>query len=612
MTDPFTHLRDKLADLPIQPGVYLMKDSGGKIIYIGKAKVLRNRVRTYFALTSSGDPKTEALRSKIADFEFLVTTNEIEALILEANLVKKHKPRYNVNLKDDKRYPFLKITGDDDFPRLVVTRSLHRDNGIYFGPYANVGGMRETYRLITRLFRLRDCKLRIPHPRPNGTYKVCLQYHIKRCDGPCEKLISKEDYAREVDKVVKLLQGRSAALIAQLEIEMKDYAAAKNFEEAARARDQIRAIQAIMQKQKVVADESIDRDIIAFARSAGDIAAVVLQLRDGLLIGRQNFHLKADASDTEADIAVSFFQQYYLSSAMIPEEIYCSYRPGDESLIKSWLSQRRGGRVELAFPQKGEKLRLIEMAEANARLILQELLKQRQERAGELPPAVALLQKELMLAKPPVKMCCFDISNFGTSNPVGSMVFFHNGKPLKRNYRHFQIKTVSGQDDFAMMNEIVTRYFTRVLSGEFEAPDLCVIDGGRGQLNAALAAFSELGIEDQQICGLAKRFEEIILPDEKRAVTLPHTSPALKLMQRVRDEAHRFAITYHRSLRNKKTEQSLLDSIPGVGDKRKHELLKSFGSLDALRQADAEAINRVIRNRNLASIIVDYLSRQEA
>ncbi len=612
MTDPFTHLRDKLADLPVQPGVYLMKDSGGKIIYIGKAKVLRNRVRTYFALTSSGDPKTEALRSKIADFEFLVTTNEIEALILEANLVKKHKPRYNVNLKDDKRYPFLKITGDDDFPRLVVTRSLHRDNGIYFGPYANVGGMRETYRLITRLFRLRDCKLRIPHPRPNGTYKVCLQYHIKRCDGPCEKLISKEDYAREVDKVVKLLQGRSAALIAQLEIEMKDYAAAKNFEEAARARDQIRAIQAIMQKQKVVADESIDRDIIAFARSAGDVAAVVLQLRDGLLVGRQNFHLKADASDTEADIAVSFFQQYYLSSAMIPEEIYCSYRPEDESLIKSWLSQRRNGRVELAFPQKGEKLRLIEMAEANARLILQELLKQRQERAGELPPAVALLQKELMLAKPPVKMCCFDISNLGTSNPVGSMVFFHNGKPLKRNYRHFQIKTVTGQDDFAMMNEIVTRYFTRVLSGEFEAPDLCIIDGGRGQLNAALAALSELGIEDQQICGLAKRFEEIILPDEKRAVTLPHTSPALKLMQRVRDEAHRFAITYHRSLRNKKTEQSLLDSIPGIGDKRKHELLKSFGSLDALRQADAEAINRVIRNKHLASTIVEYLSRQEA
>lgn len=604
------HLRDKLEDLPTKPGVYIMKDDGGKIIYIGKAKILRNRVRTYFAQAPEINPKVAALKSKIADFELIVTDNEIEALILEANLVKKHKPRYNINLKDDKRYPFLMITQDDDFPRLVVTRTMRRDDGIYFGPYANVGGMRETYKMITRLFKLRTCKLKIPHPKGDGRYKVCLQYHIKRCDGPCVGLQSKEDYDKEVQKVIKLLQGKSASLIDQLQVEMKQLALDQNYEEAARVRDQIRTIEAIMQKQKVVADHAVNRDIIAFARSGGDIAAVVLQLRDGLLIGRQNFHLKADAGDNESDIAESFFKQYYLSSTMVPEEVYSSFQPEDEKLIQQWLTQRRGDRVELQVPQKGEKLRLVEMAEANARLLLQELLKQRRERAGKLPAAVAMLQKDLYLTTPPVNIVCFDISNLGPADPVGSMVFFRNGKPLKRNYRHFKIKTVVGQDDFAMMREIVSRYFTRVLTGEAEMPELCIIDGGRGQLGAALEALKEVGINDLQICGLAKRLEEIVLPGEKRMLSLPRTSPSLKLMQAVRNEAHRFAITYHRSLRDKKTERSLLDAVAGIGGKRKEQLLKSFGSLEAIRAADVEAINLIVKNKPLAQKIVDFFQAQ--
>ncbi len=604
------HLRDKLEDLPTKPGVYIMKDDGGKIIYIGKAKILRNRVRTYFAQAPEINPKVAALKSKIADFELIVTDNEIEALILEANLVKKHKPRYNINLKDDKRYPFLMITQDDDFPRLVVTRTMRRDDGIYFGPYANVGGMRETYKMITRLFKLRTCKLKIPHPKGEGRYKVCLQYHIKRCDGPCVGLQSKADYDKEVQKVIKLLQGKSASLIDQLQVEMKQLALDQNYEEAARVRDQIRTIEAIMQKQKVVADHAVNRDIIAFARSGGDIAAVVLQLRDGLLIGRQNFHLKADAGDNESDIAESFFKQYYLSSTMVPEEVYSSFQPEDEKLIQQWLTQRRGDRVELQVPQKGEKLRLVEMAEANARLLLQELLKQRRERAGKLPAAVAMLQKDLYLTTPPVNIVCFDISNLGPADPVGSMVFFRNGKPLKRNYRHFKIKTVVGQDDFAMMREIVSRYFTRVLTGEAEMPELCIIDGGRGQLGAALEALKEVGINDLQICGLAKRLEEIVLPGEKRMLSLPRTSPSLKLMQAVRNEAHRFAITYHRSLRDKKTERSLLDAIAGIGGKRKEQLLKSFGSLEAIRAADVEAINLIVKNKPLAQKIVDFFQAQ--
>ncbi len=610
MSEISAHLRDKLEDLPTKPGVYIMKDDVGKIIYIGKAKILRNRVRTYFAQAPEINPKVAALKSKIADFELIVTDNEIEALILEANLVKKHKPRYNINLKDDKRYPFLMITQDDDFPRLVVTRTMRRGDGIYFGPYANVGGMRETYKMITRLFKLRTCKLKIPHPKGEGRYKVCLQYHIKRCDGPCVGLQSKADYDKEVQKVIKLLQGKSASLIDQLQVEMKQLALDQNYEEAARVRDQIRTIEAIMQKQKVVADHAVNRDIIAFARSGGDIAAVVLQLRDGLLIGRQNFHLKADAGDNESDIAESFFKQYYLSSTMVPEEVYSSFQPEDEKLIQQWLTQRRGDRVELQVPQKGEKLRLVEMAEANARLLLQELLKQRRERAGKLPAAVAMLQKDLYLTTPPVNIVCFDISNLGPADPVGSMVFFRNGKPLKRNYRHFKIKTVVGQDDFAMMREIVSRYFTRVLTGEAEMPELCIIDGGRGQLGAALEALKEVGINDLQICGLAKRLEEIVLPGEKRMLSLPRTSPSLKLMQAVRNEAHRFAITYHRSLRDKKTERSLLDAIAGIGGKRKEQLLKSFGSLEAIRAADVEAINLIVKNKPLAQKIVNFFQAQ--
>lgn len=606
MNDPFEHLREKLADLPDKPGVYIMKDSTGKIIYIGKAKILRNRVRTYFALAPELNPKIAALKGKIADFEMLITDNEIEALILEANLVKKHKPRYNINLKDDKRYPYLKITQDDDFPRLVVTRSMFRDDGLYFGPYANIGGMRETYKMISRLFKLRTCKLRIPHPKGPGRYKVCLQYHIKRCDGPCENLISKEAYDNEVQKVIKLLQGKSAALLEQLANEMKSLAVEQNYEEAARVRDQIRSVEGIMQKQKVVADHVVNRDIIAFARSAGDLAAVVLQLREGLLIGRQNFQLRADKADTEADIADSFIKQYYLSSTMIPEEIYCSFKPEDERIIKTWLTERRHGKVDLVFPQKGEKMRLVEMAEANARLLLAELMKQKQERTEKLPAAVAMLQKDMYLAKAPMTICCFDISNLGTTDPVGSMVFFKAGKPFKKNYRHFKIKTVTGQDDFAMMREIVSRYFTRVLSGEADMPDLCIIDGGRGQLNAALEALAELGIDDLQICGLAKRLEEIVLPAEKRMLSLPRTSPSLKLMQRVRDEAHRFAITYHRNLRDKKTERSLLDSIDGIGNKRKEQLLKTLGSVDGVRNASVEELNAVVHNIALSERIYAF------
>lgn len=604
-------LLQKLHDLPLKPGVYLMKNASGKIIYIGKAKILRNRVRSYFANRAALDAKTAALQEKIADLEVMVTDNEVEALILEANLVKRHRPRYNVNLKDDKRFPYLKLTGDDDFPRLIITRRMNRDGGMYFGPYTNAFAMRRTHRMLVRLFRLRTCSYLIPHPK-GRKYKVCLQYHIKHCPGPCEYLISKEEYAKEVEKVVKFLQGKSADLVAQLEQEMQHYAELQEYEEAARVRDQIQAIDAVMEKQKVTAGQVVNQDVIAVARSGSDLSVVILQIREGLLIGRQNRYMTADSNETDTDIAASFLKQYYLDATFIPEEVYCSLNTDEDDLIRKWLAGIRGGAVKLVFPQKGEKLRLVEMAQSNARLLLGELLAQKREKTEKLPYSVERLQKDLYLQKPPTTICAFDISNLGASDAVGSMVFFRNGKPAKKNYRHFKIQTVVGQDDFAMMNEVVRRYFTRVLTGDEEMPDLCLIDGGRGQLNAALAALDEQGINDLAICGLAKRLEEIVLPDEKKSLTLPKTSPALRLLQRVRDEAHRFAVTYHKKLRDRKTTRSILDSIPGVGQKRKEKLLNQFGSADAVAAASVEELNEVVKNGKLAHSIYEFLNQAES
>jgi excinuclease ABC subunit C len=603
-----TDLQDKLRELPTKPGVYLMKDAAGKIIYIGKAKILRNRVRSYFTESRTADPKVNILRSKIADLEVLVTDNEIEALILEANLVKQHKPRYNVDLKDDKHYPYLKITADDDFPRLIVTRRVRDDGALYFGPYASAGAMWRTQRMLVRQFRLRTCNYQIPHSK-GREYKVCLQYHIKHCPGPCEDLISVERYGKEIQRVVRFLQGKSAGLIEELRKEMLVHSETQEYEEAARVRDQVAAIAAVIEKQKVDAAQMVDQDVIAAARSGGDLAMVVLQIREGLLIGRQNHYLRVDQSDSNEEIAAAFLKQYYLDAQFIPAEIFCSLNAAEAPLIRKWLSRERGGSVRLRFPQKGDKLRLVEMAQTNARLLLGELLTQKQEKREKLPYAVERLHKELYLQRPPHTIAALDISNLGSTDPVGSLVFFRQGKPAKKNYRHFRIKTVVGQDDYAMMREVVSRYFSRVLADEEEMPDLCLIDGGRGQLNAALEALEELGITDLQICGLAKRLEEIILPDEKKSLSLPRHSSALKLLQRVRDEAHRFAITHHKKLRDRRTTKSVLDKIPGIGPKRKEKLLREFGSLEKVRQSTPEQLAKVIGGEKLAALVLKKLQR---
>jgi len=585
-------IKRKLALLPGRPGVYLMKDEQDKIIYVGKAKVLKHRVRSYFQNRPVEHPRIAALIEKIADFEILTTDSELESLILEANLIKEYKPRYNVNLKDDKRYPYIKVTVNEAFPRLLVVRRMKSDGARYFGPYTNVKGMRETLKVLGRTFLIRGCNLTLPPPGKRK-YRVCLDYFIKRCTGPCEDKISPREYRRSIDAAIMLLEGRGGKLIDDLTAQMKDAAAARQYELAAEFRDRIRAIESVREKQKVSAGRVVDRDILAIARAGTVVSAVALQVREGLLIGRQNFQLSADAADEEPEILAAFIKQYYLHSPMVPAEVFLPFRIPERGLLAEWLTRQRGARVQLIFPQRGEKQKLLEMAAANALLSLNEIVAQKEQAAQRIPESIFRLQQELHLKKPPRTVAACDISNLGPSDPVGSLVYFRDGKPLKREYRRFQIKTVTGQDDFAMMREIITRYFSRLTEEGKDFPELMLIDGGKGQLSAAISALESLNITDQPIIGLAKRLEEVILPDQKQSLTIPRSSPALRFLQRMRDEAHRFAVTYQRTRRKKRTLRSELDSIPGVGPSRRQALLGALGSVDRIRAASLADLENV-------------------
>jgi excinuclease ABC subunit C len=596
-------LERKLALLPPRPGVYLMKDKSGKIIYVGKAKILKNRVRSYFQHRPVEHPRTAALIERIDDFDILTTDNELESLILEANLIKEHRPRYNVNLKDDKRYPYIKVTTNEPFPRLLVVRRMTSDGARYFGPYTNVKGMRDTLKMLSRIFAIRGCNLTIPSRKK---YRVCLDYFIKRCPGPCEEKISQEEYRTLIDGACRLLEGRGQTLVAELTTQMKAASARREFEQAAELRDKIRAISSVQEKQKISAGEYVDRDILALARADTVVSAVALQVREGLMIGRRNFQLSVNLGDDEPEILAAFMKQYYLNSPMVPQEILLPCRIPEEKLVGQWLTRQRGQQVHLIFPQRGEKHKLLSMAEVNARLTLNEIMAQKAEVAQRIPESVFLLQKDLHLNFPPRTVAAFDISNLGPTDPVGSLVFFRDGKPLKREYRRFQIKTVTGQDDYAMMREVVTRYFSRLAEEGRDFPDLVLVDGGKGQLAAAQAALASLNITEQSIIGLAKRLEEVILPSNA-GLTIPRSSPSLQLLQRARDEAHRFAVTYQRAKRKKRTLRSELDEIKGVGPARRRALLGALGSVDGVRQAplpELEAIEGV--DKKTARRVFDY------
>jgi excinuclease ABC subunit C len=612
----------KLKNLPQLPGVYLFKNDRGKIIYVGKAKNLRNRVRTYFQSPHRHDHKTARMVPQVVDLDLMVTDSEVEALILEANLVHEYKPRYNVALKDDKHFPYIKIT-NEPFPRVLIVRRIEKDDATYFGPYTSAKGMRRTVAFLTRLFNIRTCNLIIPAPE-GKTHQVCLDYHIKRCAGPCVGLQSREDYAQQVEAVAMVLSGKSKELIDRLTEKMKAASASINYEEAAKARDQIEAIKSVMIKQKVDAGDIVDRDIISLAREEKDAVAVVMQIREGVLIGRQDFQITSDTDDPNEEVLETFITQYYNHQPNLPDELYLPYELPEKKLVEQWLKEVRGSRVKVYTPRIGEKVRLVDLAAKNARLLLDEILIQKKKMSERTSKMVTNLKDELGLARSPRRMVCFDISNTGETDAVGSCVFFENAKPKKSEYRHFKIKGVKGQDDYKMMREVIGRYFFRIkediaktteeAGGKVSAvpPDLVVVDGGKGQLSAARAELEYLGFANQPIIGLAKRLEEVFLPGQSAAMTISKSAPGLILLKHIRDEAHRFAITYGRKVRSKRTIKSKLDDIPGIGPSRCELLLKEFGSVANLKKQTVDDLAQVKGiNRALAEKILTALSQSK-
>lgn len=576
----------KLKNISDSPGVYLFKNIEGKIIYIGKAKSLKKRVRSYFSRTIN-HPRTRKLVSLIADIETLATDSELEALILESNLIKENQPRYNVNLKDDKRYPYIKIT-NEVYPRVLVVRQVNKDKAKYFGPYTQVGAMRQTMKLIRKIFPIRSCNLTIPSPRK---YKVCLDFFIDKCPGCCEPdRTTPEEYHEIIEGVILMLSGRSDEVIEILTAKMIRHSDKQEYEKAAAVRDQVRALQKVIEKQKVVTGDLINRDIIVVARAIKDVCVVVLQIRKGILIGRQHFYLTAPEETKTSEILSSFVIRYYKNTSFLPSEIFVPEEIDEPELIILWFIAKKCCSVKILQPQKGEKLKLVGLAEKNAKLLLYELLAEKSIIKMK-PPAILLsLQRDLYLKSIPRTIAACDISNLGGSDAVGSVIFFSEAKPLKKSYRRFKIKTVEGQDDYSMMAEVVSRYYNHLVENNMDYPDLLLIDGGKGQLGAALNVLSDLGITSQQCASLAKQFEEVYLPGRPEPISIPRTSSALRLLQHVRDEAHRFAISYHRKLRSKKVAASELDNIPGVGDKRKYILLGALGSVEAIKNARLQDI----------------------
>lgn len=568
--------------IPDSPGVYLFKDKVDNIIYVGKSLSLKKRVSQYFMQTDQ-DTKTRALVNSIANLEYMVTPTEIDALILESNLIKEHRPRYNVNLKDDKQYPFIKITVNEEFPRIFLTHRRVQDSAKYFGPYISAWAIRETLKTISRIFKIRQCKKKI---RPRG--RTCLNFQIGLCSAPCSGMIDKEEYRNAVKSTIQFLEGKNEILIQRLKDMMQYYASQQKFEAAAGIRDQLQAIELLSRRQQVTGGFS-DWDAISIAMS-DDIACVqVLYIRDGSLIGHGEYTLDVmDASEQE--VMSTFMKQYY-RDAPIPTEILVDIMPDDPTIIH-WLKSISAGKVEIMIPGRGRKKELVEMASKNACSLLK-VTHLKQERIEKTGSGVLIELKDILgLEKVPEYVEGFDISNIGGTDAVGSMVVFANGIPDKQRYRHFNIKNVTGIDDPAMMKEIISRRMKWITDTDDTVPDLIVVDGGAQQMNAALKAIQHSGIT-VPVIGLAKKLEQIYVPGAHNPLILPDTSPALKLLKQIRDESHRFAISHHRRRRSSRLRASVLDNIPGVGKKRKQILLTHFGSLKRIETATLDELEQV-------------------
>ncbi len=601
---PQKRFEAQLRALPAKPGVYIFKDAKGGIVYVGKAASLRNRVRSYFGSTHAFEPKTRKLVDRIEDIEFILTGSAQEALLLEATLVKRHQPFFNVRLKDDKHYPYLKIDLREEWPRVEITRRIGGGQGVrYFGPFASAGSVRRSLDLVKKLFPWRSCTKEITgkDPRP------CLDYFIHRCIGPCASLCTKDEYDRVMAQTIMFLEGRTDEIARDLRRDMQAASANMEYERAARLRDQVNAIERTTERQVMEVRDRTDMDVFGLAREEQEAYVQVFFVRKGLIIGRDVFQLDGTAGETDAEVLRSFVEQFYESALYVPRRVLLPEPIEDAEVIQGWLVERRGKPVEVAVPLRGEKRHLVQRAMENARESLQQARARWLADHGKKQQALAQLQDELNLPVLPKRIECYDMSNIQGTSAVGSMVVFENGEPKRSEYRRFRIKGVRGANDFASMQEVLKRRFWRArkdaersaAQGEDveeadesfgKIPDLVIVDGGKGQVSAAHDAMRNLGVGQIPLAGLAKRFEELYVKDVSEPIVLDRTSQALYLVQRIRDEAHRFAITYHRDVRKKSGLRSSLDEVPGVGSKRKKALLRKFGSVKAIKEATLEEI----------------------
>jgi excinuclease ABC subunit C len=604
MTELSPRLTGILDTLPQKPGCYLMKNAAGKVIYVGKAVNLRSRVRSYFQSGADHTPKTEKLVRNIADIEWILVGSELEALILEMNLIKRYRPHYNIRLKDDKRFPYIMAHWTDPFPKVTVTRRMERDGNRYFGPYTSVWAVHQTLDLLRRIFPYLTCSREIT----GEDTRACLWYDLKLCAAPCIGKIGQEEYRRMIGDLCRFLAGEVEEVVADVEQKMRKASEEMHYERAARLRDQLEAIRAVVERQKIVSATKTDSDVVALARRDGDACVQVFIIRGGRLIGREHFVLEGTRDTEEAEILRQFLVQFYERAAFVPAELMLPIQVEEARIVEEWMRSRRGGeKVRITVPRSGVDRELVGMAVENAMETLKALRAQWDSDRSRQVAALAELQRALELPAPPARMECYDISNIQGTAVVASMVVFEQGVPSKAHYRRFRVRCVEGEpDDFASMREVLHRRFARWKGPETEVvgrkkdpsfsmlPDLLVVDGGKGQLAEAVKVLAEFGLTDRvPAVGLAKQEEEIFRPGRKQAIRLPRDSQGLFLLQRLRDEAHRFAITYHRNVRKKKGLASRLDAIEGIGPARRKKLLATFGSIEAIRQAPVEELMKI-------------------
>lgn len=586
-------IEEELKKLPRSPGVYIMHDASDEIIYVGKAIILRNRVRQYFQKGTNKSAKIEQMVSKISYFEYIVTDSELEALILECNLIKEHRPRYNTMLKDDKTYPYIKVTVGEEYPRILFSRDMKKDKSRYFGPYTSAGAVKDTIELLRKLYKIRTCNRSLP--KDIGTGRPCLNYHIKQCKAPCMGYVSAEEYRRSIDEAVRFLNGHYSEIIKSLEKSMLEASEKMEFEDAAYYRDLLNSVKQVAQKQKITSENDIDRDIIAYAIDNDEAVVQVFFMREGKLMGREHFYIRVPAEGSSTLLS-SFIKQYYSGTPFVPKELFVSEEIEDNEVIGEYLSMRRGNKVRIIHPLAGEKYKMVELAKKNAAMVLErdrEKIKSSERKTiGAVSEIFRLLDIE---SKNDYRIEAFDISNISGFQSVGSMIVFEHGKPKKNDYRKFKIKTITGPDDYGSMKEVLTRRFTHEGDDKFvRYPDLIMMDGGLGQVNAALEVLSKLKL-NIHVCGMVKddhhRTRGLIYNGEE--ISIKPGSEEFHLITRVQDEAHRFAIEFHRSLRSKNQVHSILDDIDGIGPARRRALMKHFESIDDIKKADIDTLMQV-------------------